>query len=97
MTSFQQRRRGTTTQAPVETQLQHLLEDGQAVDHMQVAVGRLTAEGRQVEGRQVDRQAAGDTQVAGGKQAVEVAGSQQIPEQEIGSCTRILARPCTAV
>ena len=60
-------------------------------------MGRLTAEGRQVEGRQVDRQAAGDTQVAGGKQAVEVAGSQQIPEQEIGSCKRILIRHCTAV
>ena len=66
-------------------------------------MGRLTAEGRQVEGRQVDRQAAGDTQVAGGKQAVEVADNQQIavldhhPEQEIGSCTRILIRHCTAV
>ena len=65
MTSFQHRRRDTTTRAPVEIQLQHLedrlaAEGRQVVDHMQVAVGRLAAEGRLVVGRQVGRLAVGD-------------------------------------
>ena len=59
MTSFQHRRRDTTTRTPVEIQLQHLedrqaAEGRQVVDHMQVAVGRL------VVGRQVGRLAVGD-------------------------------------
>ena len=66
---------------PVEIQLQHLEDrqaagDKQVVDHTQVAGDRLAVEGKLAE----DMLAAGDMQVAVGKQAVEEADIQQVAE-----------------